>query len=93
MNKTRKILNLKEEKIETQEVLEEKNKEEKELSVMVSFASELGFSISIPIVIGAILGQILDNKLGTSPRITLSLILGGLFVGLSNIYFLLKRKQ
>lgn len=60
------------------------------LMQVVSFASELGFSISLPIVGGAFLGQFLDSKLGTAPKMTLSLIFVGVFIGATNIYFIIR---
>lgn len=59
----------------------------------LSLASELGFSISLPIIGGAFLGQFLDNKLNSSPRMTLSLVFLGLFLGLTNIYLIIKKNS
>jgi predicted F0F1-ATPase subunit len=92
--KTRKILNLKEEKIVSEEVAEE-NKEEienekRKFSKMMSLASELGFSISLPLAGGAILGQFLDKKFGTNPKLTLSLIITGLMLGIVNMFFIIR---
>lgn len=56
-----------------------------------SMAWDLGFSISLPIVGGAVLGQFLDKYFGTLPRITLSLIFIGIILGCTNIYFILKK--
>ncbi|MBI3954809.1 AtpZ/AtpI family protein, partial [Candidatus Gottesmanbacteria bacterium] len=50
----------------------------------LELASNLGFTIAIPIVIGAVLGSFLDNKLNTSPKLTLSLIMLGLFISFYN---------
>lgn len=92
MAKTRKIMQLNKEGYYTDK--EEKNlrvkvEEGNNFSAMMSLVSELGFSISLPIAGGALLGQFLDNKLGTSPRITLSLIFTGLIIGILNIYRLI----
>ncbi len=57
----------------------------------LELASNLGFTIAIPIVIGAVLGSFLDNKLNTSPKLTLSLIMLGLFISFYNIYKLAKK--
>lgn len=93
MAKTHKILQLNKEG-NYSEKEENKNRVKKEegdnVSAMVSIASELGFSISLPIAGGALLGQYIDGKLGTSPRVTLSLIFTGLILGIINIYRLLK---
>lgn len=79
------------------EVTEIDKKETEEVSEKSRFleglelASNLGFTIAIPIVIGAVLGSFLDNKLNTSPKLTLSLIMLGLFISFYNIYKLAKK--
>jgi F0F1-type ATP synthase assembly protein I len=60
---------------------------------MISLASELGFAIALPIAGGAIIGQFLDNRFHTGPRITLSLLFFGLFIGAANIYFIVKESE
>lgn len=97
--KIKKTLNLVEDRIQTEEVnsedLQEKEKEKErtKFSAMMSLASELGFSISLPLVGGAVLGQFLDNKFGTAPRLTLSLIVTGLMIGFANIYFIIRDSE
>jgi ATP synthase protein I len=59
----------------------------------MTIAGELGFSISIPIVIGAAIGQFLDSRFGTHPRLTLSLLFAGLLVGATNIYLIVKENN
>ena len=59
----------------------------------LELASDLGFTIAIPIVTGAVLGSFLDNKLNTSPKLALSLIMLGLFISLYNIYKLTKKNS
>lgn len=91
----RKVLKFTKDKILQEELEEEKppqNTEEtrSKFLAMISLASELGFSISLPIAGGALLGQFLDAKLNTSPRMTLSLIFLGLFIGAANIYVIMK---
>ena len=51
-----------------------------------SLISQLGLSITLPIVGGALLGNVIDQKFGTSPKVTLSLIFLGLFIGIVNMY-------
>lgn len=60
---------------------------------MISLVSQLGLSISLPIVGGAFLGHFLDDRLHLYPRMTLSLILLGVFIAGSNIYFLIKKLE
>lgn len=76
-----------EKKLETveEEVVEKKEAEEKFLSYL-SLALELGFAISLPIAGGALLGHYIDDKLGISPRMTLSLIFLGIMVAAAYIY-------
>ena len=79
--------------------IEEKEKPKKEeegrskFLTMISLASGLGFSISLPIAGGALLGHFLDRKFGTTPRMTLSLIFLGLMIGVANIYFIMKESE
>lgn len=82
-----------EEKEEEEKPKEDEQKARSRFLAMISLASELGFSISLPIAGGALLGQFLDNKFSTSPRITLSLIFFGLFIGVTNIYFIMKESE
>lgn len=92
----RKILDLEKKSIRIQEVEYKGNKEGKDnnkFSQMMLLASELGFSLSLPIVGGAIFGQLLDSKFGTSPKITLSFIFTGLIIGILNTYFILKESE
>lgn len=56
----------------------------------IKIISQLGFSLIIPLVGGAFLGSYLDEQFGTQPKITLSLILLGLFLGLYSMYKIVK---
>lgn len=60
---------------------------------MISLVSQLGLSISLPIVGGAFLGHFLDYRFNLYPRMTLSLIFLGVFIAGSNIYFLVKKLE
>ncbi len=78
------------------EEIEERKEEAKENTngkflQTVSFASEMGFSIALPIAGGAFLGNFLDDKFASSPRLTLSFIFLGLFIGVANIYSIIKK--
>lgn len=57
----------------------------------LALALELGFVISTPIVGGALLGSWIDKKLSTTPRLTLSLIFFGTFLGIFNLFFLTRK--
>jgi hypothetical protein len=46
----------------------------------LGLVGQLGYSIALPIAGGAILGRIVDDKFGTYPRATLSLLLLGIVI-------------
>jgi ATP synthase protein I len=55
------------------------------------YVGTLGMMFVLPVVVGAYLGQWLDNLVaGYSIRWTMSLILIGVFVGAVNVYLLIK---
>ncbi len=97
MVKNRKVLKFTKDKLLEEYIEEEKpidkGESQSKFLAMISLASELGFSISLPIAGGAILGEYLDNKFNTLPRITLSLIFLGLFIGAANIYMIIKESE
>lgn len=97
MVKNRKVLKFTKDKLLKEYIEEEKPIDNEESQgkflAMISLASELGFSISLPIAGGAILGQFLDNKFHTLPRMTLSLLFLGLFIGAANIYMIMKESE
>lgn len=95
--KTRKILRIgrgEEVKIVEEEApAQTDGKERSRMLHVLSIASQLGFSISLPIAGGAFLGQLLDAKFNTAPRMTLSFIFFGLFIGGANIYFIVRETR
>ncbi len=60
---------------------------------VLSMASELGFTISLPIVGGAFVGQFLDAKFGTDPRMTLSFIFIGVVLAGAKLYGIVKQAR
>lgn len=74
----------------SQESVKEKKVSEKKYYQSLSIASELGLSLAIPLAGGAFLGSFLDSKFHTTPKLTLSLIFLGLFIGVVNIYYIIK---
>jgi F0F1-type ATP synthase assembly protein I len=50
------------------------------------FASRIAYDIVGPIVFGVIIGYYLDGRLGTRPKLTLSLLFFGVFVGFYSLY-------
>ena len=96
--KTRKVLKLgrgEEKGTIVEEEAPHENVEDQKSRVMqvVSMASELGFAISLPIAGGAFLGQLLDAKLHSTPRMTLSFIFFGVFLAGANIYFIIRETK
>ena len=57
----------------------------------INLASELGFSIAIPLVLGAISGSYLDKRFDSAPKLTLSLIFLGLIISVYNIFQVFKK--
>lgn len=55
---------------------------------VLTLGTQLGFAISIPIVGGVLLGDYLDKKFHTTPRLTLSLLFLGVFFGIFNLIYL-----
>ncbi|MBI2616981.1 AtpZ/AtpI family protein [Candidatus Gottesmanbacteria bacterium] len=60
---------------------------------ILSLAGSVGFSMSVPLVGGAIIGSIVDRRLQTSPRMTLFFLFLGLFIGGYSIYKILKELE
>lgn len=93
----RKVLYLTDDKVlETKEeiVLKKDKKQSKDKFLeSLSLVSQLGFTISVPIAGGAILGKYLDDKFLSAPKITLSLIFLGVLVAGANIYYLINKLQ
>jgi len=54
----------------------------------LSFAWELGYSISIPLVVFTLGGRLLDKKLGTAPW----LLLAGLFISIIVTFYIVYSK-
>lgn len=76
-----------------EEAVEKKKESDKKFLGYLSLALELGFAISFPIAGGALLGQYLDSRLGTSPSMTLSLIFLGIIVAGFHIRSIIKESR
>lgn len=63
-----------------------KKKGGRDFLVILGLASELGFSIAIPIGGGVLLGSFIDKQTGTAPLFTLLLLLLGVIFGMFNLY-------
>ncbi len=59
----------------------------------VGLIGAVGWSVVVPMVVGVLLGPWLDRKLGTGWRLTLALLILGLFVGCLNAWRLITREQ
>lgn len=73
---------------------EKAKREHRTLLAQTIYLGTIGIMISLPIVIGAYLGRWLDERLqGFSFSWTVSLIIIGVFVGATNVYFLLRENE
>ena len=95
--KTRKVLRLgrgEDVKI-VEESVSTKNfeKDRSRMVHLLSIATQLGFSVSLPIAGGAFLGQLLDTKFNLAPRMTLSFIFLGVFIGGANIFYIIRETK
>lgn len=87
----RKILRLGREETEIVEQEPKKKLKGKDLLVVLTLASELGFSIAIPIGLGVLAGSWLDRKFATAPALTVILLLGGVAIGMYNLFNLVQK--
>lgn len=67
--------------------MEKSDKKNQETWSALSLAWQLGYSITIPLVVLALLGRLLDKKFGTSPWLLLSGVLLSLVVSTFTVYF------
>ncbi len=58
---------------------------EKEASAL-SVATTFGYALVIPLVGGVVLGKVLDERFGSSPKLTLLFLFIGLVVGIATLY-------
>lgn len=89
MTISRRLMRLREGRLELEEKDTEK-KQEKNLSRekfirSIGLVSELGFVISVPMVGGVLLGIWLDDKFSSSPKLTLSMLFLGVVTGFINL--------
>lgn len=50
----------------------------------------LGYAVVVPLVAGAFIGSLIDSALGTSPKVTLVLLLLGLAISVVSLYTIIK---
>lgn len=88
--KSKKVLDLKKGKLYISDKTNQNKIDKPKEIFSLGLAGEIGFTVSVPLVLGAFLGVWLDEKIGTRPKITLSLIFLGLFVSIINLYKIIK---
>ena len=82
---TRKILQLG--KDNSYEVVDLTKKTKKSIQFLsVGLATEIGYSIAVPLVLGAMFGVWLDGKFDSKPKLTLSFLFLGLFISFARLY-------
>ena len=92
VNKTsekRNVIRLGTNATDTQITQENYTSNKKDFSRSISVfnqAMDLGFAIAVPIAGGALLGVYLDKRFNTSPKLTLSLLFFGIFVGIYSVF-------
>ncbi len=52
--------------------------------------TEIGFSVTVPVVGGVLLGVYLDKEFNTAPKLTLSFLFLGVIIGFLNIIKIVK---
>ena len=72
------------------ETIHVKSKPKPKIQYLV-YASEMGFSIALPILLGAFFGSWLDAKFNSQPKLTLSFLLIGIFFGFANMFLIVKQ--
>lgn len=73
---------------------EKAKREKRTLLAQTVYLGTLGIMLALPIVVGAYLGSWLDGKLkGYSVSWTVTLILLGVFVGVTNVYLFVKGNE
>lgn len=65
----------------------DKQPPQKNTSSLVSLAWDLGFIFALPLVIFAIIGRILDNRMGTSPLFLLVGIIGAAVASSVGVFY------
>jgi ATP synthase protein I len=73
--------------------IEKAKREQHSVLSSLAYLTVLGLMFIIPVIFGAYLGVWLDNKFsGFSISWTITLIIIGVFIGVMNVYFLLREK-
>ncbi len=57
----------------------------------MQFVSEIGLAVVIPLVLSALIGNIVDRQLGTRPAGTLLFLVLGVVLGIFNLVNIVKR--
>lgn len=87
---TKKILDIRSDT--SYQVVEKRTKQSKKPNKFALIeATELGFSIALPITAGALFGLWLDQKFLSQPKLTLSFLFIGIFVAFANLFSIIKK--
>lgn len=85
--KSRKILQLTADKKYSVVEISEVRKQKRQLQFFsVGLATEIGYSIAIPITLGALIGVWLDKKFNSAPKLTLSLLFVGILLSFIKLF-------
>lgn len=94
MENTKKIESAVQNWIERIEKKSKKKENSKQNSARIFLlAGNIGFSMSLPLVGGVLLGYFLDNRYLTSPRMTLVFLFVGFCIGCYSMYKILKELE
>lgn len=80
------------ERVEKKPKKEDKSSEEDSARIFF-LAGNIGFSMSLPLVGGALLGFFLDRRFQTSPRMTLFFLFIGFIIGCYSMYKVLRELE
>ncbi len=83
--KIKKVLKLDQNK-EYKIVAAEEQKKKQLQFFGLGMATEIGYSIAVPVVLGALIGVWLDIRFQSKPKFTLSGIFTGIFLSFVNLY-------
>lgn len=83
----KRVLVFKRQGVEEEERVEKESSkvDEEKINVWV-WTTQLGLEISLPIALGGLIGSALDSRLGTQPRMTLSLLFFGIIVSFYTLF-------
>lgn len=87
--KIKKVLKLDES--EVVEEVSEKSRKKALPSTYLYQATEIGFTIALPISMGALFGLWLDKKFASAPKLTLTFLFIGIFIAFANLFVIVRK--